>query len=239
VANDLSANENLIDLLTLDYQESREFAQSLLQSLGTWRGWLITIWLALTALAVDRSAPYVAFLTLIAVITFGLRDCLTSWNYRVALDHAIACERVLKKVYFARALGADDAELGVQAEKALSLHTFGSFTDLPRFNRSQWRRALPTSWFAWIYILLALTSIGIGITLIAKDRPSKKCRHKIELHTRRTTWRCATAASHRSKHGFFVATSSADTRLHSATISRMGSLEAGIVENHPALADGG
>ena len=172
-----AGRKELVRLLELDYERTTKLTEGVIQSGITFRGWSITLTLALVAVAFERQLWQLGLVAVVLIVLFGLADAYHGWVYAEAMAHAQGTERILHLYYASLSRGEDDPVAVEEFEDALFAYKFGSFAEMKRFRPKDLLKARPLFVFVVSYVTLLLVALGatLVIGLGGRDQSRMNC----------------------------------------------------------------
>lgn len=172
-----TAQKELVRLLELDYERTTKLTEGVIQSGITFRGWSITLTLALIAVAFDRQLWQLGVVAVVLIVLLGLADAYHGWVYGEAMAHVQTTERILHLYYTSLSRGEDDPLALDEFEDALLAYKFGSFADMKRFRARDLLRAKPR--FVFVVSYLTLFAVAVAATgfilILGREMPNLSC----------------------------------------------------------------
>jgi hypothetical protein len=154
-----------VRLVELDYERTSKLTEGVLASGINFRGWAVTLTLALIALAFERNLWPISALSIVLILLLGIADAYYGWLYAEVLSHGLNAERLLHLYYAALSRGGDDPEAFDECEDALAAYKFGSFSEIKRFAVRDLSRFRPKLVFTISYATLLVVAVFATIAI--------------------------------------------------------------------------
>jgi hypothetical protein len=155
----------LIRLVELDYERTAQFINGVLATGSTFRGWAVTIWLAVLGIAFSQDVWSLGLLASIVAIVFMLIDGYHAWLYTEAEAHANQLERTSAAYHEWLIRGADDPDRTMDFQVQLESYRFGLYRNLKVFRFRDFRHVRPRIVFRFFYPFLVVVGILAAIVV--------------------------------------------------------------------------
>ncbi len=162
---DRDAQREMLRLVELEYERTSKFIEGTVGTVGTVRGWAVTVWLAALGVAFNQRLWELGLLGTAAILVFALVDGYYSTLYQQAMYRARDLEDITGKHYAELARGDDDPYVEDNAAIALTTHRYGMYSNLRAFRWRDLRRARPRIFFQAVYPFMGVAGLVVALAL--------------------------------------------------------------------------
>jgi hypothetical protein len=151
--------KELVRLVELDYERTSQFITGVVGTGVAFRGWAVTIWLAVLGIAFERSVWQLGIVASVVAVIFLLLDGYHAWLLTEAQAHAQNLERFSAAYHDWLARGNEDPDAAEDLRFSMESYEFGVYRNLLRFRVRDLRHVQQGIVFRAFYPFLIIVGV--------------------------------------------------------------------------------